>query len=86
MALLFLLGIAACEQEPDMGRMDGNYFVGTGYEPEADFSGAFTFFLPDSILMIGESNEPDYLSDNQTKIITDTYYIVHGRAGICPHF
>lgn len=72
-ALLFLLGIAACEKEPDLERMDGNYFVGTGYEPEADFGGASTFFVPDSILVIGEKNEPDYLSDAQAKIIIDTY-------------
>lgn len=72
-ALLSLVGIAACEKEPDPERMDGDYFVGTGYEPEADFKGAFTFFLPDSILIIGEREEPDYLSDAQVKMIIETY-------------
>lgn len=72
-ALLSLLGTAACEKEPDLKRMDGDYFVGTGYEPKADFCGAFTFFLPDSILIIGEKNEPDYLTDSQAARIVDTY-------------
>lgn len=72
-ALLSLVGIAACEKEPDPERMDGDYFVGTGYEPEADFKGAFTFFLPDSILIIGEREEPDYLSGAQAKMIIETY-------------
>lgn len=72
-ALLSLLGMVACEKEPDLERMDGEYFVGTGHDPETDFGGAYTFFLPDSILIIGEREEPDYLSDAQTQQIVNTY-------------
>lgn len=72
-AVLSLFGTAACEKEPDLERMDKDYFVCTGYDPEADFGKAFTFFMPDSMLVIGEKEEPDYLSDAQVKEITGTY-------------
>ena len=44
---------SSCEKDPDLSKMDSDFTVYTQYDPEADFSTASTYFLPDSILTAG---------------------------------
>lgn len=55
LALLGLLtGFMGCQKEPSIGSLDDEYLVYTACDKEADFAAIETFYLPDSILLIGE--------------------------------
>ena len=48
-----LLGLSACEKDPDMNQLDADLVVYTDYYKDADFGGYKTYFLPESILEAG---------------------------------
>ncbi|MBE6287403.1 MAG: DUF4136 domain-containing protein [Mediterranea massiliensis] len=64
---------AACEKEPDMGKLDDKYLVYTNHDTSADFKSFNTFYLPDSILVIGESRTAVFWKDSNAEAILDAY-------------
>ena len=52
---VFAVTLASCEKDPDMDKLDNNYLVYTNYDKKADFKTFETYYLPDSILVIGDS-------------------------------
>ena len=71
--LLAALAVTACEKDPDTGKLDSKYLVYTNYDKQADFKAYSTFYLPDSILLIGDSKEPEYWKDESATMILNTY-------------
>ena len=64
------LGLIACEQEPDMDKLSGEYVVFTSRDTTASFSSYSTFYVADSILLIDHSETPEYWSGtNATQLI-----------------
>lgn len=62
---LLLLGIVltGCQKEPDWGKLSNDLLVYTHHDPACDFSQYTTYYLPDSILMLDNTeNEPRYIS------------------------
>lgn len=53
---VFAVTLASCEKDPDMDKLDNNYLVYTNYDKKADFKTFETYYLPDSILVIGAPN------------------------------
>lgn len=60
-----LLGVAvcSCQKEPDTSDLEDDYLIFTAYDTASDFSKFGTYVLPDSILIIGSSNEATYWKD-----------------------
>ena len=58
-SLLVLLAVAvvSCQKEPSTSGLHEDYLVYTDYDQQADFSDVETFYLPDSILVIGNAVE-----------------------------
>ena len=82
MCYVFLAGamLSSCEKEPDLGEMDGDFTVYTQYDPETDFAGASTYFLPDSILTTGQGMRTTYWKDeNAQKLIAQVKDEMDGR-------
>lgn len=72
--LLAVFAFASCEKDPDMGKLDANYLVYTNYDKQADFKSFSTFYLPeDSILVISDSKEPQYLKGEGAEQIIAAY-------------
>ena len=70
--LIALLGvaIASCEKEPSTSDLHRDYLVYTACDPETDFAAFDTYYLPDSILLIGSSDKTEYWKDESAlKII-----------------
>lgn len=65
------LAAAACEKEPSLSDLDDDYLVYTASDPSADFSLYETFYLPDSILVIGTADRTVYWSDRDAQSIVD---------------
>ena len=61
-----LLGLSACEKDPDMNQLDADLVVYTDYDKDADFGGYKTYFLPDSILEAG-GHRATYWKDENAK-------------------
>ena len=52
--LLVVLTFAACEKDPDTDKLDNKYLVYTNYDSKADLKAFQTYYMPDSILVIGD--------------------------------
>lgn len=71
--LLAVVAFAACEKDPDMDKLDNKYVVYTNYDKKADFKAYGTYYLPDSILVIGDKKEAEYWKDNNAQTILNAF-------------
>lgn len=69
--MIALLGVAitSCEKEPSTSDLHGDYLVYTASDPETNFSAFETYYLPDSILLIGNSDKTEYWKDESAMTI-----------------
>ena len=69
-ALIF----ASCEKEPDLNKVQNDYVIYTQYDKNANFSKGNTFYIADSVLVIGNKDSgATYLNDSDGNFIIDTY-------------
>lgn len=54
--------LSACQKEPDWEEMDNEYIVYTQHDEAFNAEVHQYFFVPDSVLLIGDSEEPVYLN------------------------
>ena len=71
--LLAVFAFASCEKDPDMGKLDANYLVYTNYDKQADFKSFNSFYLADKILVITDSETPEYLEGEGADQILAAY-------------
>lgn len=57
---------AACQHEPSTSDFYGDYMVYTDHDTEADFAAFTTYYLPDDILLIGDSRKAEYWNDERS--------------------
>lgn len=71
---IVLLGItiASCQKEPSTSGLHQDYLVYTAYDTGADFNAFGTYYMPDSILLIGGSDKTEYWKDNNALEIVNT--------------
>ena len=56
-----------------MDKLDNKYLVYTNYDKEANFSAFSTYYLPDSILVIGDRKDAEYWKDESAQEILSAY-------------
>lgn len=73
-SLLVLLAVAvvSCQKEPSTSGLYEDYLVYTDYDRTADFADLKTFYLPDSILVIGNAGKTEYWKDADAQRIIGT--------------
>ena len=74
--LLLLLGLfilTACEKEPDTDKLDNDYLVLTNYDTATDFSSFATYYVIDSILIIGDQTKPEYWKNENSQRIVNAF-------------
>lgn len=71
--LTLLFALAACRKEPDMSGPDGRYFTYTNHDGTADFSAYGTYFIPDSIPVIGSGDQPQYAMGRAARHIVSLF-------------
>ena len=76
-----LLGLSACEKDPDMNQLDADLVVYTDYDKDADFGGYKTYFLPDSILEAG-GHRATYWKDENAKAIINKVAAAQAKASL----
>lgn len=71
--LLAVFAFAACEKEPDMGKLDNEYLVVTNYDKTANFEAFNMYYIPDSIMIIGNKEKPEYWKGERAKEIIGAF-------------
>lgn len=71
--LLAVFALSSCEKDPDMDKLDNDYLVYTNYDKQTDFQSFETYYLPDSILVIGNRKETEYWKDAHAQEILAAY-------------
>ena len=71
--LFAAIALTACEKEPDTDKLDNHYLVYTNYDSGTDFAAIESFYVIDSILIIGNSEKPTYWNNNNSQQIVNAY-------------
>ncbi len=67
--LLAAVVLTACQKEPNLSELSSDYVVYTDYDTKANFSQYSTYYLPDSVLVIGASGKATYWKDEKADFI-----------------
>ena len=71
--LLFaVFALTACEKDADTDKLDNKFVVYTNYDKSANFKQFNTYYVPDSILIIGDKDQKEYWKDANAQKIIDT--------------
>lgn len=78
---LFAVAVCACQKEPSTSGLHQDYLVYTAHDTDTDFSAMETFYVPDSILIIGNSDKTEYWKDEDALEIIGTVVAEMDGAG-----
>lgn len=78
---LAAVAFCSCQKEPSTSDLHGDYLVYTAHDTGTDFSAIDTYFLPDSILLIGGSDRTEYWKDESAREIIATVAAAMDNAG-----
>ena len=78
---LAAVAFCSCQKEPSTSDLHGDYLVSTAHDTGTDFSAIDTYFLPDSILLIGGSDRTEYWKDESAQEIIATVAAAMDNAG-----
>ena len=56
----------ACQHEPSLSDYNDDFTVYTNRDTGADFANFYTYYLPDEILLIGNTDEAEYWNDSSS--------------------
>ncbi|HIW66463.1 MAG TPA: DUF4136 domain-containing protein [Candidatus Alistipes intestinipullorum] len=78
---LLAVAFSSCQKEPSTSELNDDYLVYTDYDTAVDFSAFETYFIPDSILLIGSNYEAEYWKDEDAQEIISTVITRMNSAG-----
>lgn len=79
--LLAVFALVSCEKDPDMDKLDNEYLVFTSHDTSAKFNNYSTYYTPDSILIIGDSKDPEFWKDDNAQQIISAFVAKMNAAG-----
>lgn len=77
-----LLGatVVSCQKDPSTSDLHKDYLVYTAYDTGTDFADFGTYYIPDSILLIGNTDKTEYWKDaNAQQIVNTVVTNMNGR-------
>ena len=79
--LLAVFALVSCEKDPDMDKLDNEYLVFTSHDTSTKFNDFSTYYIPDSILIIGDKKDPEYWKDENAQTIINAFKTKMNAAG-----
>ena len=64
-----------------MDKLDNEYLVFTSHDTSTKFNDFSTYYIPDSILIIGDKKDPEYWKDENAQIIINAFKTKMNAAG-----
>lgn len=71
MIALLAAAVASCQKDPSTSDLHKDYLVYTDYDGGTKFSSFGTYYIPDSILLIGGADKTEYWKNTQALEIID---------------
>ncbi len=71
LSLFAVTAFMACQQEPSTSSLHKDFLVYTAHDSATDFTSLGEYFIPDSILIIGDHNKAVYWKDGDARQILD---------------
>ncbi len=71
--IVLCAAVMSCQKNPDIDRLDNDYLVYTNYDSETDFKSLSTFYVIDSILIIGNDDKASYWNNNNSQKIISAF-------------
>lgn len=71
--LMTAVALVSCEKNADSDDLDNKFVVYTNYDKGANFGSFDTYYLPDSILIIGDKQMAEYWQDDNAQKIINAY-------------
>ena len=71
--LIVALSLGACRQEPDLSELSNDFMVFTNRDTSAQFTQLDTYYMPDSVMVIGDSSKATYWTGTQAEPILNAY-------------
>ena len=71
--LFVVAAITACQKEPSLSKLDDDYVVFTDYDKSASFGDYLTYYMPDSVLLITDSEKATYWTNDEANYILETF-------------
>lgn len=69
---LLAVAVSSCEKEPSTSDLHRDFMVYTAHDTATDFAQFDTYYLPDSILIIGNADKTEYWKDADALEIVST--------------
>ena len=57
--LIAVLALTSCREDPDLGDLSSDFLVFTNYDGKADFNRFTRYYMPDSVMVIGDTKDPE---------------------------
>ena len=58
--LIAVFALTSCREDPDLGDLSSDFLVFTNYDGKADFNRFTRYYMPDSVMVIGDTKDPEY--------------------------
>ena len=65
--------LTSCREDPDLGDLSSDFLVFTNYDGKADFNRFTRYYMPDSVMVIGDTKDPEYWTGSKAADILKAY-------------
>ena len=71
--LIAVFALTSCREDPDLGDLSRDFLVFTNYDGKADFNRFTRYYMPDSVMVIGDTKDPEYWTGSKAADILKAY-------------
>ena len=71
--LIAVFALTSCREDPDLGDLSSDFLVFTNYDGKADFNRFTRYYMPDSVMVIGATKDPEYWTGSKAADILKAY-------------
>ena len=71
--LIAVFALTSCRADPDLGDLSSDFLVFTNYDGKADFNRFTRYYMPDSVMVIGDTKDPEYWTGSKAADILKAY-------------
>ena len=71
--LIAVFALTSCREDPDLGDLSSDFLMFTNYDGKADFNRFTRYYMPDSVMVIGDTKDPEYWTGSKAADILKAY-------------
>lgn len=71
--MIAVFALTSCREDPDLGDLSSDFLVFTNYDGKADFNRFTRYYMPDSVMVIGDTKDPEYWTGSKAADILKAY-------------